>query len=199
MTSFNRRGAAAAAPVLALMLALGGCSAGSDGARHAPAAPLERREAVSAPSKETPSRNPPGDVDQTDATAMSRGALTALWSFDAGVDSRPHDAGVRAANEGWMTAQYAALLRAEQPQSVTGASWGEWVRHRARTDVTLTPAEDAAKPADTGTEAWRQWEVTATPHGRDGWVGVPTTVVAYVHLTRAAAGAAWRVAAVAVF
>lgn len=208
-----------AAVTFALLLALGGCGSGSGSgddtgaASAAPSAPAATGTgpypSPSGPGEATPlpTATPgtprvdvprPADVDQRDADAVARGALTVLWTFDTVTDSGPHDAGVRAADAGWLTPAYARRLRGHQPRSVPGAQWREWAGHRAATDVTLERAPDAAIPPDTGTEAWRQWAVTASPHGSDRWTGEPTTVVAYVRLTRAAAGQAWRVADVAV-
>ncbi|MFD7502282.1 hypothetical protein [Streptomyces sp. NPDC059850] len=190
---------------LTLMFMVGGCGLGGGDDRAARTAPSGRHEAASTPSVEVPSqeRGRTGgvaldDLDQRDADAFSGGVLEALWTFDTTVDSRPHDASVRVADQGWLTKEYAARIRADRPQSVPGAQWEEWTKHRARTVVTLARAEDAAKPADTATEGWRQWEVTTSPQGRDGWAGESRTFVAYVHLTRTAAKGEWRVASIAV-
>ncbi|MGK3944964.1 hypothetical protein ABK046_42040 [Streptomyces caeruleatus] len=133
------------------------------------------------------------DIDQRQADAVARGTLTVMWTFDSAIDHGPHDASVRAADAGWLTRAYAARLRAYRPRSAPGAQWNEWASHRAYTIVTLQKTEDAARPADTDTEAWRQWTVTTTPSGRDGWSAKPTTVIAYVHLTRTATDKTWRV------
>ncbi|MEE1940984.1 hypothetical protein V1L54_16495 [Streptomyces sp. TRM 70361] len=220
-----RDAAAAAAAVLALALAAGGCGTGGGdgdgGGQRAPgtppapvatgtgpypppsgpgeAAPVLPGEGTPGPRGTPEGGVPrPADIDRTDADAVGRAVLTVLWTFDTAVDRRPHDAGLRAADAGWLTDAYADRLRAHRPRSVPGAQWQEWAGHRARTTVALKKTEDAAKPADTGTEAWRQWTVTATPHGREGWTGKPTTVVAYVRLTRPAAGRVWQVADVTV-
>jgi hypothetical protein len=121
-----------------------------------------------------------------------------MWTFDTTVDGRPYDAEVRTADAGWLTPAYADTLRGHQAQIVPDAQWQQWARHRAYTTVTLRTAEDAAKPADSGTGAWRQWIVTTTPHGRDGWTGAPTSVAAYVHLTRSAADTPWHTADITV-
>ncbi|MFD4524111.1 hypothetical protein ACFWP7_09355 [Streptomyces sp. NPDC058470] len=196
--------------VFALALTLGGCGSGGDQGPadplSAPAAtgtgpyptPSDAREAAPLPvgAKGTPKGGVtrPADVDQRDADAVGRGALKVMWTFDADIDSGPQDAMVRAADAGWLTKAYVARLRAYRPRSVPGAQWREWAGHGAYTVVTVRNAEDAAKPGDTTTEAWRQWTVTAAPFGRDGWTGNATTVVAYVHLTRTAADDAWRIA-----
>ncbi|MFF0728735.1 hypothetical protein [Streptomyces sp. NPDC004134] len=226
MTSRSRRGlAATATAVLSLALAASGCGSGGaaggaaggagDGARTAPPVPAATgtgpyptpsnpgNGASAPPDREDPGTPAGGvvrhrDVERTDADAVSRGALTVLWTYDTAVDDGPGDAGLRAADAGWLTAEYADRLRTGRPPPAPGARWREWAGHRASTSVALEPADEAAKPADTGTGAWRQWRVTATPAGRDGWRGAPVVVAAYVHLTRTAPGEAWRVAGVTV-
>ncbi|MFD0315645.1 hypothetical protein [Streptomyces flavalbus] len=223
MTHPRARGTVAA---LALVLTLGGCGSGwtvtggeggpGSAAPAAPTAPSLPAATGTGPypspsgpaeASPVPTAAPgtprvdvprPADVDQEDADAVARGALTVLWTFDTVTDGGPHDAGFRAADAGWLTPAYARRLRDHQPRSVPGAQWREWAGHRAVTEVTLERAADAAIPPDSDTEAWRQWTVTASPRGRAGWTGDPSTVVAYVRLTRAAAGTGWRVADVAV-
>ncbi|MFI6662840.1 hypothetical protein ACIBL8_45955 [Streptomyces sp. NPDC050523] len=151
-------------------------------------------------SKGTPQGNvpKPDDVDRKDADAVSKGVLTVMWTLDTAIDSGMYDATVRAADAGWLTAEYASQVREHRPRSAPGAQWQEWAGHRVHTSVALERTEEAGRPADTGTEALRQWTVTVTPHGRDRWTGEPLTVVAYVRLTRAAADQAWRIADVTV-
>ncbi|MDG4537209.1 hypothetical protein N3K67_34695, partial [Streptomyces sp. AV19] len=69
-------------------------------------------------------------------------------------------------------------------------------RHRAYTTVNLRPAQDAGRPGDDATHALRQWSVTTTARGRDGWNGPPDIVAAFVELSRPADGDPWRVAGV---
>ncbi|MFJ2561317.1 MULTISPECIES: hypothetical protein [unclassified Streptomyces] len=134
----------------------------------------------------------PGGVDQADAGAISRAALTALMTYDTTVDSSRTEASLRTAAAGWCTASYGATLRATTSRSGTGAAWATWASHRAYTTVELTPADEAGRPADTATTAYRQWSMTVTPKGRDGWTGAPEQYAAFVELVRAAPGAPWR-------
>ncbi|WP_198359142.1 hypothetical protein [Streptomyces fildesensis] len=140
----------------------------------------------------------PASVDQRDATDVSKGALTVMWTYDTALDVSTHDASVRAAVAGWLTPEYAGLLKAHKPQTDPGAQWHEWAKHRAYTTVSLARTEDAARPVDTSAHAWRQWTITTTPHGRDAWTGKPTTDVAYVELIRTADGQPWHVSAVTI-
>ncbi|MEV0778421.1 hypothetical protein [Streptomyces sp. NPDC050428] len=219
---------ASAATVLAIGLLTGGCGSGGGGGGGGeeraltapsppsatgtgpyPTPPVPRTDAPALPEPTEPteptstdaprgSAPRPQDVDQTDADAVGEGTLTALWTYDTTTDSGPHDAQLRAAEAGWLTAAYADQVRAHRPKSVPGAQWLEWAGHRARTTVAVQKTEDAAKPPDTGTEAWRQWTVTATPKGRERWTGEPVVASVYVHLTRTTTDKPWRVAEVTV-
>ncbi|MFD3482626.1 hypothetical protein [Streptomyces sp. NPDC058665] len=215
------------ATVLAIGLLTGGCGSGGDGGQRAlpePSAPpatgtgpyptpsVPRTDAPALPeptgptepaepaSTDTPrgSAVRPQEVEGTDADAVGGGVLKALWTYDTTTDGGPRDAELRAAEAGWLTGAYADQVRAHRPRSVPGAQWREWAGHHARTTVALKKTEDAAKPPDTGTEAWRQWTVTATPKGREGWTGDPVVSSVYVHLTRTTTDKPWRVAEVTV-
>ncbi|MFE9685388.1 hypothetical protein [Streptomyces sp. NPDC006285] len=213
--------ATTAATVLALGLAADGCGWGGAEGAGAPAAPdtsstppatgtgpyptpSATRTDTSAPPEPTVTGTPrvstvrPKDVDRTDAEAVGRGALTALWTFDTTTDRGPHDAEVRAADAGWLTGEYAERLRARRPQPVLGAEWQTWADHHAHTTVVPESTPDAARPPDTDTEAWQQWTVTATPLGREQWTGEPVVVAVYVRLTRTAIDKPWQVADVIV-
>lgn len=140
----------------------------------------------------------PGDVDRTDATAVSKAALTALSTYDTAIDRSRNDAGRRVAAAGWCTAPYAAQLKAAANQAAPGGSWSTWTQHKAYTKATLQETAEAGRPQDTATTAYRQWTITVTPHGRDGWIGPAETSAAFVELTRAAAGQPWHLNSVSV-
>lgn len=217
-TRTQRRRAALALPAIVAVLALAACSgsgpAGADNAPPddppAPAAtgtgpyPKPTTTAEVSPRATAPIRPPhggipvPASVDQEDASAVARGALTALYTYDTDVDPGRQQAALRMAAVGWTTAAYAAQQRAAQPRGGTGAAWNEWTRHRAYTTVEATQADEAGRPADTATTAYRQWDITITPRGRDGWTGDPEMSTAFVELTRTAGGKPWRLSALQV-
>ncbi|MEV2246466.1 hypothetical protein [Streptomyces sp. NPDC049970] len=218
ISSRTRNATASAAAVLTFALVAGGCGSDDGGAEAAASTPSAPVATGTGPyptpsvtgadtAEPTPPASPgtprggsvrPKDVDLTDADAVSEGAITALWTFDTTVDQGPHDAELRTAEAGWLTDAYADRLRARPPRPVSGAQWQEWADHDARTTVAADKTEDAARPPDGDTEAWRQWTVTATPSGSKGWVGDPVVVAVYAQLTRAAPGKPWRVADVTV-
>ncbi|MEW2218994.1 hypothetical protein AB0939_06690 [Streptomyces sp. NPDC006990] len=171
-------------------------SAADSGASHSPSpSGSAEKKTRGTPKGGVPK---PQDVDGKNPDEVAEGTLTAMWTHDTAVDDGPGDAARRTADAGWLTRSYARQLGGRRGGAAPGAQWQRWADHRAYTTVALDRTEDAAKPADTGTVAWRQLTVTATPHGRDGWTREPAPVVAYVHLVRKSAGADWRVADVTV-
>ncbi|MFK0294850.1 hypothetical protein ACIQU6_30860 [Streptomyces sp. NPDC090442] len=135
----------------------------------------------------------PGDVDQGDATAVAHAAITAMWTVDTTIDTTMQDAITRAVKARWCTPAYGRQLAEHQPHTGPGAAWIQWAQHRAYTTVSIKATDDAGRPADTATTAYRQMSITITPHGRDTWTGQPETHAAYAVLTRAAAGQPWRI------
>ncbi|WP_433473861.1 hypothetical protein ACQPZP_34430 [Spirillospora sp. CA-142024] len=128
----------------------------------------------------------PKAVDRQDATAVSRAAVQVMWTVDAATDRGQGDAYRRA--RPYLTPAYAARSEA-QP---AGAVPSVWRDHRAYARVRLAPQtpEDGVPP-DNARTAHRQWDVTVTPIGRDGWKGPSTHAIAFVTLTRDAENAWW--------
>ncbi|WP_125264877.1 hypothetical protein [Streptomyces alboflavus] len=202
-TRYRTLAAAAAAAVV-----LAGCgSSGGDDDDPAPPRPTTTRSGIpDPPDAAEASPLPPGasgtprggipapdDVDERDATAVSRAAVTVLFTYDTRMDTSSNDAGRRLADAGWCTDAYANQLREATSRSAPGAQWATWSRHRAYTKATARSADEAGKPEDSPTAAYRQWNVTVTPHGRDGWKGRAEMTTAYVELTRTAPRTPWRV------
>ncbi|MET8865634.1 hypothetical protein ABZW11_22075 [Nonomuraea sp. NPDC004580] len=148
--------------------------------------------ATPTPSRSTVAALDPASIDQRDADAVSTAVLTAMWSVDTTTDHDQRDAALRAA--GWLSPEYLAELR-DGPQVGTDAAWATWAAHRARTRASLTEGRDT-RPPDTATQADRQWQLTVTPIGADGWRGKPLTMTAFVALERPRRSAPWRVTAV---
>ena len=134
----------------------------------------------------------PGSIDQRDADAVGTAVLTTMWTIDTTVDRDQRDAALRAA--GWLSPEYLAELR-DGPQPGTDADWTTWAAHRARTRPALTVGSDT-RPPDSATHADRQWQLTVTPIGADGWRGRPLVMTAFVSLQRRGSGAPWRVTSV---
>lgn len=140
----------------------------------------------------------PDDVDQDDAGAVARGALTALHTYDTALDTSRHQAALRTADAGWCTRTYAAQLRKAAPHSAPGAAWTTWATHKAVVRPRLTPADEAGKPGDTDRLAYRQWIVTLTPRGTDGWTGPAEDLLVAATLARTSTAAPWRLDALTV-
>lgn len=119
---------------------------------------------------------------------MSRAALTIMYTVDSTVDAGLREAKLRAAR--YLTPGYTAKVRAEPRQYVPE----EWRRHRAYLAVRLKALpREAGAPSDGATAAYRQWEMTTTPTGRDGWRGTPRRSVVYMALARPSEHEPWRV------
>lgn len=192
-TANSLRAAAAALVVLAAA----GCSA----AHHRPAPPATpSTSAASGPGPGqsalptgragTPAAGLPAHVDSQDATAVAAAAITADWTWDTALDTSPADAQRR--SQPWLTPQYAAQVAHAPTVAAPGAQWDTLAAHHGYTTAALARAFDDPT-ADTATSAWREFTVTVTEHGRDGWHGPVSTYVQYAHLTRPTAGAPWQV------
>ncbi|MER6733786.1 hypothetical protein [Streptomyces puniciscabiei] len=137
----------------------------------------------------TPKAGLPTHVDDHDATAVGKAIAVTTWTFDTKIDNTPADAQRR--TTGWLTADYAKTVSTAQPVAAPDASWTAMADHHGYTTVTVRQAHDTA-PKDTPTEAYRQFEVTVTPHGRDGWKGPAETWVEWIHLVRSGTGDPWK-------
>ncbi|WP_344547314.1 hypothetical protein [Actinomadura fulvescens] len=112
-----------------------------------------------------------------------------MWTVDATTDHSQLDAYRRAAR--WCTPKYAQQLAL---QAATGSIPEKWRAHRAYGKVELQPTrpEGDVEP-DTPTTARRQWTITLTPTGRDGWKGAAVHASAFVVLTRPHPQTGWLV------
>ena len=195
MTRSLRIAAAAAVTVLAL----GAAGCGSSGQHTTTASPsptltLPTQAAGQSPlptgQPGTPKAGLPSHVDQHDATALAAAAVTTDWTWDTDLDTSPADAQRRSA--AWLTPEYAAQVQTQAPVSAPGADWTQLAAHHGYTTVKLARAYDDPSP-DTPTSAWREYRVTVSEHGRDGWTGPSTVYVQFAHLVRSDASAVWRV------
>lgn len=174
----------------------------STAAASTPTPPATSPPVSSPPLRPRPLRKPgrlpvrlpdPRKVNFRDPTAVSRAALTVMWTVDTTSDTSQYQAELRAAP--FCTPTYTDQLRRNPPRSGPGADWNTWAAHRAYTTAALQPAYDD-QPPDTPTQALRQWGVITHPVGRDGWHGRPVSATAFVTLTRGGPGQPWRVSGV---
>lgn len=160
-----------------------------------PAGPLPSPPAgptpVTGPSAPTPPPQPAASVDRRDPDAVAVAALTALYSYDTTVDRRPADAARRA--RPWLSASFRSSITSLPPQSGPGATWSTWAAHRAIVHTTVTPGSDA-RPDNLATRTYRQYLVTLTPRGRDGWRGPARRITVFLALDRTTTG--WAVSTV---
>lgn len=149
----------------------------------------------------SPSRSPripgglpdPRRINQKDATAVSRAALTVMYTVDSTVDEGLRNAKLRAAR--YLTPAFKTEIDAEPMQHIPI----EWRQHRVYLAVRLRPLRrEAGAPTDGPTGAYRQWEMTTVPTGRDRWRGTPRKAVVYMSLVRSSGHDPWRISDVIV-
>jgi hypothetical protein len=176
--------AVAATAVLAATLT--GCGlvpgTGSDGRHGESSHPPEASPLPTGKNKPPKGGLPDPDKVENTADAVGRAGLTAMWTIDTKNDVTQHDATLRATP--YMTPKYAKQVRKTPQRAAPGAEWSEWTDHRAYTTAKLHAADEAGAPKGTRNSAYRTWNVTVTPHGRDRWKGKATTTTAFVHLVR---------------
>jgi hypothetical protein len=173
--------------VTGAMFLLAGC-AGHSASLPPPAAapPSTSTTPAPPPSPAPPPVTPPpiGSADGSDPSSVSRVVIECMYEIDTTRDSG-FAAGLRRAAD-LLTPEYAASV-SSAPTPSPDARWREYTAHQAYTEVSLTDtAED--HPVDTATTAHREWLVSYTPVGRDGWRGTPVQSLALVTLTHAAGG-----------
>lgn len=186
-------------PRVALLAALA-CAVSACGVGHraAPEATSPSpTAAISSPAPATTSSAVPrglpdlSRLDQSDATAVSKAALTLMWTVDSAIDHGQQDAYQRATP--LLDSVYKAVIADEGGGGIPG----QWSRHRAYAKVRLTrQIVQGDVPADTPKLAHRQWRIDVTPTGRDGWKDAPVHATAFVTLRRDGPDDPWRVSAV---
>jgi len=132
---------------------------------------------------------PTSTLTSADPDVVAAAGLTAYCRADTALDLGPADTHRRALP--WTTEQLTAGIRGDRPVTGPGAAWTTLAAHHGYTTVTITRAYDDGAPTDTTGVVYRQFTVTTTPHGRDGWTGPPLTHTDYLTLTRTHSG--WRV------
>jgi hypothetical protein len=140
----------------------------------------------------TPRGGAPAAVDERNPGAVAQAALATMYTSDTRIDTGPRNAIVRATR--YMTPAYAAELTTASPPPA-GAQWQQWVDHQAYTTATVSEANDAGRPADTATTAYRQYAVSVTAHGPSAYTDTAPVGTAFVELTRAGENP-WRVSAI---
>lgn len=201
------RAAAQTAAAAAMLFALAACGTTPTDQAAEPATPDSLSAAAPSSASTEPSEpaeaypsgstgNPRASIPDSDTVngqdpdAVAKAALSVMYASDTRIDTTPHDATVRATP--YLTPTYAAVLKEAQPHAAPGAQWQNWTDHHAYTTADVTSAEDAGRPADTATDAYRQYTVAATAHGDDGYRDTEQVGTAFVQLTRTN-GKPWKV------
>ncbi|MFC5750719.1 hypothetical protein [Actinomadura rugatobispora] len=122
---------------------------------------------------------------------MAKAALTVMYTVDSTIDVGMRDARLRAAR--YLTPDYTTKIKTEPMQFIPE----QWRQHRAYLVVRLEPlAREAGAPSDGPTVAYRQWEMTTIPTGRDRWRGTPSKWMVYMGLVRSSERDPWRISEV---
>lgn len=126
----------------------------------------------------------PASANASNPDSVSQVVLTLMYEIDTTRDSSFSDGLRRAAP--LLSSDYAAQV-SSAPSSKPDAQWRLWAQHQAYTvaETTLSPED---RPADTTTVAYRAYELTVKPIGRDGWTGDPDTKIALITLLHAPGG-----------
>lgn len=132
-----------------------------------------------------------GTVNRSDPTAVAEAMLDTTFRSNTTTDTSPYTAVKRSL--AWFTPAAAARVLASAPTSPVGAEWITWTAHEVTTSVAVHINTDPGAPADTATSADRQFNVTVTPHGEDGWTTAPDQYQCFVTLTRTSPTGAWQV------
>jgi hypothetical protein len=132
-----------------------------------------------------------GPVNRAEPTAVAEALLAATFTSDTATDTSPQNAVIRSLI--WYTAAEAATIRSEEPTGPAGAQWTLWAAHHVSTSVAVAVNHDPGAPADTATVAYRQFAVTVTPQGSNGWTTPPDVYECFIVLTRPATHGVWQV------
>lgn len=129
-------------------------------------------------------------LNRSNPTAVAVAMLDSTFSYNTNLDKSPQAALERSAV--WYTPSAAKKLAAAGPQGSPGKQWTTWSQHHVITTVTVSAAPDSGAPPETSTSAYRQFAVTVTPHGSNGWTAPPELYACFVTLTNTSVG--WQVA-----
>lgn len=185
---------------LALAALTAGCTTSHPAAKPT-TTPSTHASATGRPASCADTKSPqappnPASIDRNDPSAVSCAVLELVWMLDTTTDSgdqTQHAGELRAAASPYVTADYAAQLRSQQPIPLPGGTWQTWTRHHAYISVRVSPGVEDGAPSDTATDAYRQWRLTTVPTGRDNWRGDPIEHIALANLTRTGPTGQWQV------
>ena len=108
---------------------------------------------------------PLADVDQSDASAVAEAVTEQVFSWDASRDATSGSAAHEA--EPLMDEEFASQNRNswEARMKLLGSQWQDWAADEAVSTVELTEGKEQ-RPADTETQAFRQYGVDITMKGK---------------------------------
>jgi len=138
-------------------------------------------------SSEAHRTTPTSRAVASDPSDVAREALKIIWAIDTRRDELPLDAALRAWS--YLTP---ACMRDLVGTSYQAMDFTEWAEHGVVTKASVTD-DSLGHWTYTPTSALREWKVTVTPLGRDGWQGEKIRMSVTTKLVRLEMNDAWRV------
>lgn len=187
--------AALLAALLVVILAAG-CSEPSQQAPAnqpgAPAAPMPypppRPDSIGGPPPAPTAAAPPATAGPDE---VAQAGLRIMFTWYTGHDTGPASATRRAL--AYLAPPMSTDVIAAPPVASPGAQWDQWAAHQAMLTPTIARGGDDAPPSS-AQHAYRQYLITQTVTGADGWRDPPRRTTVFVTLTHTSTG--WRIAQV---
>lgn len=151
--------------------------------------PTPRPDTVGGSRPQPPAAAAPAR-DATPDTVAAAG-LRVLYTWDTGSDSGPASAARRAL--ALLSPPMSTDVLNAPPVAQPGAQWDQWARHAAVLTAAVTAGADD-HPPDTPDRVYRQYAITQTIRGADGWSAPAQQLTVFVTLERTPSG--WRIATV---
>lgn len=193
-----RRGARRAIGLTFLALAAAGlaglsaCSSSHEPRNQPPGAPVESGPYPGPRPDTVPGLQPVPDSPPLVASAspdqVAKVGLEVMFQSYCDRDTGPHAAARRAL--AYLAPPMSTDVLAAPPVASAGAKWDLWMRHRAVLTSQVTPGNDPTPP-DTANRVYRQYQVTQTVRGENGWSAPDETTTVFVTLVRTPEG--WRI------
>lgn len=140
-------------------------------------------------SRPPPQAAPPARDATADTVAAA--GLRVIYTWDTGTDSGPASAARRALK--LLSPPMSTDVLNAPPVAQPGAQWDQWASHAAVLTADVTPSADD-HPPDTPDRVYRQYTITQTIHGVDGWSAPAQQLTVFVTLDHTPDG--WRIATV---
>jgi hypothetical protein len=187
--------AALLAALLVVILAAGCSEPGEQAPATGPEAPVApmpypppRPDNIAGPAPAPTAPAPPATAGPDE---VAQAGLRIMFTWYTGHDTGPASATRRAL--AYLAPPMSTDVIAAPPAASPGAQWDQWAGHHAVLIPTITRGGDDTPPTTTQ-RAYRQYLITQTVTGADGWTAPPQRITAFVTLAHSSTG--WRIAQV---